>query len=96
MVPEYNDFLEVQEDILLRMMDVVETSGSGFAFPSQTVYLSRDKGLSKEKSEEAAKTVEDWKIKNDLQIPKFTSEKIEELKDSLTYPPAGTSHTSDN
>jgi len=94
MVIDFNEFLEVQEDILLRMMDVVEASGSGFAFPSQTVYLSRDKGLSQEKSDHASTTVEEWKAKKDLQIPKFTSEKIEALKDSLTYPPEGTAENS--
>ena len=30
---DWNEFLEVQEDIYLRMMDVVTASGTGFAFP---------------------------------------------------------------
>jgi MscS family membrane protein len=38
-------FLEVQEDLLLRIMDTVEASGTATAFPSQTVYLGRDKGV---------------------------------------------------
>jgi MscS family membrane protein len=38
-------FLEVQEDLLLRIMDTVEANGTATAFPSQTVYLGRDKGL---------------------------------------------------
>ena len=36
---DWNEFLAVQEDINLRIAEVVESSGSGFAFPSQTVYL---------------------------------------------------------
>jgi len=41
---DFGEFLEVQEDLLLRMMDVIEASGSSFAFPSQTIYLGRDSG----------------------------------------------------
>src|ERR1700693_3352026 len=35
------EFLAIREDILLRIMDIVDAAGSGFAFPSQTVYLGR-------------------------------------------------------
>ncbi len=42
---DFNEFLEVQEDINLRMMDVVAASGTGFAFPSQTLYFARDEVL---------------------------------------------------
>lgn len=33
------EFLGVQEDLWLRVMDLVAQSGTGFAFPSQTLYL---------------------------------------------------------
>lgn len=36
-------FLEVQEELLLRIMDIIEANGTSTAFPSQTVYLGRDK-----------------------------------------------------
>ncbi|WP_371357634.1 mechanosensitive ion channel family protein, partial [Hydrocoleum sp. CS-953] len=32
------EFLAIQEDVLLRVDDIVESSGTGFAFPSQTNY----------------------------------------------------------
>jgi len=38
-------YLAVQEDLLMRIMDIVESSGSGFAFPSQTLYMAKDRGL---------------------------------------------------
>lgn len=88
-VQNYNEYLEVQEDLLLRMMDVVENSGSGFAFPSQTLYLSRDEGLSEEKSEKAIATVKKWKENNDLQIPQFDHKHINDLKGKISYPPEG-------
>ncbi|WP_417885543.1 mechanosensitive ion channel family protein [Zunongwangia sp.] len=88
-VQNYDEYLEVQEDLLLRMMDVVEESGSGFAFPSQTLYLSRDEGVSEEKSEKAAQAVKKWKENNDLQIPQFDHKHIDDLKGSIPYPPEG-------
>jgi MscS family membrane protein len=39
---DYAGFLEVQEDLLFRMMRAVADAGTGFAFPSQTLYLNRD------------------------------------------------------
>lgn len=45
---DWNDFLAIKEELNLKMAKVIEDSGSGFAFPSQTVYLSKDKGISTE------------------------------------------------
>jgi MscS family membrane protein len=41
---DYPEYLAVQEDLLLRIMDIVEAAGTGFAFPSQTMYVARDGG----------------------------------------------------
>jgi MscS family membrane protein len=41
----HDEFLEIQESLLLNCMDIVDTCGTGFAFPSQTLYLGRDGGL---------------------------------------------------
>lgn len=82
----FDDNLEVKEDLLLRIMDVVAASGSDFAFPSQTLYFGKDNGLSEEKSKAATDTFNKWIEDNDVQLPYFTPEKIEELKGSITYP----------
>lgn len=42
---DWAEFLGYRENLLLRMIDVVEASGTGFAFPSQTLYLGKDEGL---------------------------------------------------
>ena len=42
---EYVVFLAIQEELLLRFMNLVEESGTAFAFPSQTTYFARDVGL---------------------------------------------------
>lgn len=36
-------FLQAQEDLLLQIMDTIEANGTAAAFPSQTVYMARDK-----------------------------------------------------
>jgi MscS family membrane protein len=38
-------FLGAQEDLLLRIMDTIEAAGTSIAFPSQTLYLGREKPL---------------------------------------------------
>lgn len=39
---DWLEYLEIREDINFRIMRIVEASGSGFAFPSQTSYLAWD------------------------------------------------------
>lgn len=51
---DYNEYAAVREDLLLRMMDIVEESGSGLATPSQTLYLAKD-GAEKETAEATIK-----------------------------------------
>ena len=39
------EFLGIQEDVFLRVMDIVKECGTSFAFPSQTIYFAREDGL---------------------------------------------------
>ena len=39
------EFFAVREEIYLRIMDLIDEAGTGFAFPSQTHYLAQDPGL---------------------------------------------------
>jgi MscS family membrane protein len=54
---DYANFLEIQEELLLACMEIVEASGTGFAFPSSTLYLGRDSGLNEKRQHEAEDTV---------------------------------------
>ena len=38
---DWNHFLEIQEDLLLRVMEIIEHAGAEIAFPSQTMYLAK-------------------------------------------------------
>jgi MscS family membrane protein len=40
---DYGVFLEIQEDLLLRIMRIVEQSGTAFALPSQTPLVTKDR-----------------------------------------------------
>jgi MscS family membrane protein len=88
---DFNEFLAIQEDVLLRIMDVVEASGSGFAFPSQTLYMERGGGVDRERGETAAAEVAAWRERRELQLPHFSREAIDALDDTLDYPPRGSS-----
>lgn len=88
---DFNEYLEVQEDLTLRIMDIVTASGTGFAFPSQTIYMAKDAGLSEEKTQEAEDRVKEWRAHDEMQLPKFDEDRINELKDTLDYPPSGSS-----
>lgn len=83
---DFNEFAAVREDLLLRIMDLVEDSGSGLAIPSQTLYLSRDRGLPKEKADAAVKKVVEWRDGKQLPFPDFTDENISAFRGSIDYP----------
>jgi MscS family membrane protein len=79
-------FLSVQEDLLLHIMEIVEASGSSFAFPSQTTYVARDAGLDGAKSQQAIAMVRQWREQGALPFPDFSPETIAEINDRLEYP----------
>ena len=87
--PNFEKSQEVQEDLLLRMMDIIENSGTSLAYPSQTLYMARDTASSSEKAEAVFETVKKWKEKNELQLPEFDPKRVEELKGSIKYPDDG-------
>ena len=39
---DVEEFHAVREELLLKIMDLIAETGTGFAFPSQTLYLGRD------------------------------------------------------
>jgi MscS family membrane protein len=84
---DMGEYTAIREDILLRLISIVEDAGTGFAFPSQTIYLSRDHGLDRAKAEQVEAKVREWREQNQLPFPDFTPADIAEIRDSLPYPP---------
>lgn len=80
-------FLAIREDLLLRIMDIVQESGSAFAFPSQALYLSRDSSLDKEKAAAAEKEVQQWREQHKLPFPDFAPTDKSAFRGSIVYPP---------
>jgi len=46
-------FMAIREELFLKMMDIVSESGTGLAFPSQTIYAAHDTGLDIERTQAA-------------------------------------------
>jgi MscS family membrane protein len=86
---DYAEFLAIREDIYLRIMDIVEESGTGFAFPSQTTYLARDQKPDDAKRRAAEAQVEAWRKQDALYLPEFPPETVAALNGTIDYPPRG-------
>jgi MscS family membrane protein len=84
---DFAEFTAIREDLLLRIMDIVEKSGTNFAFPSQTLYLSRDSGLDQEKTDEAEHQVQQWRDQHQLPFPDFSPTDKADFRGSIVYPP---------
>jgi MscS family membrane protein len=88
-VTDWAKYLEVAEDLNLRLMDVVDEAGSGFAFPSQTLYVSHDDGLDSERSKAAERSVAEWRERGELAHPDFSPEALRSIAGTTTFPEAG-------
>jgi MscS family membrane protein len=84
---DYNEYAAVKEDLLLRMLDILENSGGSLALPAQTLYIARDSGLTKEKAENAAKKIAELRDGKKLPFPDYHQEDISSFKGSIDYPP---------
>jgi len=86
---DIDEFLAVQEDVLLRVMDIVAGSGTGFAFPSQTLYVRRDPGLDEARSRAAEDRVRAWRQARTMSLPDFPPDEVAAVRGTLDYPPEG-------
>jgi MscS family membrane protein len=84
---DFNEFAAIREDVLLRIMDIVDNSGSGLALPAQMLYLGRDAGLAKDKAESAVQKIAELRDDKKLPFPDFHKEEISSFKGSIDYPP---------
>ena len=86
---DWNEFLAIREDVFLRIMDVVERAGTGFAFPSQTAYLARDGGLDPERTRRAEEEIRRLREEGRLPFPSFPEDEVPSLENTVDWPPAG-------
>jgi MscS family membrane protein len=90
-----NEFRAIREDIYLRVMKIVNDAGTGFAFPSRTVYYARDGGLDTERQQEAEAQVRSWCSAQELPFPTFTADYRKKSRNTLDYPPEGSPEASE-
>jgi MscS family membrane protein len=88
-VTDYGEFLEVAEDLNLRIMEIVQEAGSAIAIPSQTLYSETGQKPDAQRARAAEEKVSQWREGHKLFLPSFPAEEIAELKGSLPYPPPG-------
>ena len=86
---DWNEFYAIQEDLFLRVGEIVDESGTSFAFPSQTLYVGRDQGIDEERSAAAMQEVNDWRESGRFPFPRMSPAHRESLAKTLDYPPRG-------
>ena len=86
---DWPEFLGIREDVLLRVMDIIKESGTGFAIPSQTLYFARDHGLDANSTHTAEAQVRTWREAGRLPFPDFSPEQKNQIRGSVVYPPTG-------
>jgi MscS family membrane protein len=86
---DFDEYLEVAEDINLRIMDIVAQAGCALAVPTQTLWMERGQRPDRDAAHAAEQTVEQWRNDDELCLPRFPQVKIDELRGSLRYPPEG-------
>lgn len=90
---DYNTYLAIQEDLFLRMIDLVERSGTGFAFPSTVNYLARDKGVDPERRAAAEAATARLREQDRLPFPEFDDDERWDMFNQLEYPAPGSPHS---
>jgi MscS family membrane protein len=93
---DFNEFAAIREDLLLRMLDVVEDAGGSLALPAQTLFIARDSGVQKEKAAQAMKKIEELRDEKHLPFPDYHENEIAAFKGSIEYPQAESAVHPDN
>lgn len=86
---DLDEFLGIEEDLNLRIKHIVEETGSDFAFPSRTLYVTQSDDLDNELTKVAEAEVAAWRADNRLPFPNHDDEARQALADTLDYPRKG-------
>ena len=86
---DWNEFMAVKEDLNFRIAEIVREAGTGFAFPSQTVYLTRDRGIDAARGAETEAEVDQWREEKRLPFPNYDFAEQAELEGTIPFPPEG-------
>jgi MscS family membrane protein len=85
--------LAIQEDLLLRIMDLVKNAGTSLASSAQTLFRGRDSGPDKEKTAAVHEQVKKWRDAGEMPFPDYDPADIARFRDSLPYPSQDSART---
>lgn len=86
---DFGEYLEIAEDLNLRIMDIVAAAGTAFAVPAQTAFVESGRGVDRARADAVEGEVRGWRERGELFLPSFPHEQVCKIADTLDYPPAG-------
>ena len=89
MAADWGEFLAIKEDLNLRIAEIVRELGTSFAFPSQTVYFTRDAGVDVSRGEATEAEVRQWREEKRLPFPDFEFGERVDMEDTIPFPSEG-------
>jgi MscS family membrane protein len=68
-IGDWKQFTTIRQDVILKIAEIVEASGTRFAAPTQLAYLSRDTGLDAQKTNNAVRRVTELRASDLFRFP---------------------------
>jgi len=69
---DWTKFTEIRQDVILKIAELVEASGTGFAGPTQLAYLSKDKGVDAQTANDIARHANEAQASEVFRFPGAT------------------------
>jgi MscS family membrane protein len=66
---DWTQFTVIRQDVILKIAEIVEASGTRFAAPTQLAYLSRDKGIDAEKANDIVRSGAELRVGEVFRFP---------------------------
>lgn len=86
---EFQTYLAVAEDLNLRIVEIVHGAGAIFSGPGQSLQLNEAIPDDAERQAVIESTLAEWRESDRLPFPNPSREDIDELRNTLDYPPKG-------
>ena len=89
---DYQEFMAVAEDLNLRIIELVHDAGAVFSGPGQVLQVREFKQATEEEMSRVQAILQEWREQDRQPFPDYSEEEIETFRDSLEFPPRGTSN----
>ncbi len=66
---DWTQFTVIRQDVILKIAEIVESSGTRFAAPTQLAYLSRDRGVDAAKAKNVVRRVSELRAEGEFTLP---------------------------